>query len=139
MSTFKLNVLSILMLVFCLTSFNATYANTLPVPVNPEVLSVDIQQVENTSSMGGVSLFVFPANTSNITGGTPVRVFARANSGNLQKLSIMVNGASIASTTSGKLVGSFTPTVAGTYVISARALYENGYGAISGPIEIVVQ
>lgn len=133
MSTIKL-VFSTLIIAFSLMT-SSTYANTLP--VDTEIIPVEIEQAKNTMGWGPVQVFLM-SNTATV--GTSVGIFAGANDpqGKLQNLTILVNGQPIASGTSNMISGTFTPTVTGKYVVTARAIYEGFHMVFATPTGIIV-
>jgi len=133
MPKIKLIIPCLLMFMFGLASF--TYASTLP--ANAEIPPIAIEQAESALSAGPVKITTTsgPVNT-----GTAVRIFAMANNpdGSLQNLTISVDGQVVKSSTRNRVMGSFTPTTPGNYVVSAEATYA-GSIVYATPVTVVVQ
>jgi len=133
MSTIKL-VFSTLLLSFGLV-VTSTYAVTLP--VDAEIVPVEIVQSESTLNAGAIRVFTMPGSNAQV--GQVVRVSAMAtSSANLESLTIYVDGQPIASSTRGAVAGSFTPTQPGIYAVTASAVYTSNAMA-TFPKYIVVQ
>ncbi len=118
MSTFKLGILSLFVLMFSLTSFAASAVNN-PMIVNESSVAAPAHWVMITKPV-----------SSNIRYLANVPMYIEAVAGNtagdLVSLVLLVNGNLVASGTSAVLSSTYTPTSGGQYLLEAIATYADG-------------
>jgi len=119
MSTFKLGILSLFILIFSLTSFSTTYASN-PMVVNKVASSIEMAHWVQIDAPVSPNIRYL----TNI----PMTIAASADNsaGDLVKLTLLINGQAVATSASPSLTSTYTPTSAGSYTITAVVGYTDG-------------